>query len=67
MNEQDYETFMAMEAFGGGFVSALGSLAFKADATNLLRIKETWPEYYAEYKKLAEQDKARRASLGQGV
>lgn len=49
MNDRDMWTVDAMEAQGGSFVKALGNAARHADTQNLQKIKETWPEYWADY------------------
>ena len=51
MNDRDIWTIDAMEQQGGSFVKALGALVRHADLNNLDRIKEAWPEYWAEYEK----------------
>lgn len=38
-----------MEAYGGGFVQQLASLARRADLNNLTKIKTTWSEYWEQY------------------
>ena len=53
MNDQDYRTVQAMEQFGGSFVKALATACFHADAVNLKKIKDTWPEYWEQYEKTA--------------
>jgi len=49
MNDRDMWTIDAMESQGGGFVHALSILARRADPKNLQKIKDTWPEYWADY------------------
>ena len=49
MNDRDNWTVDAMEKYGGGFVKALAQCARQADSNNLLRIKQAWPEYWAQY------------------
>ena len=48
---RDQWTRDAMRQYGGSFVKLLGELAEHADAENLHRIKESWPDYWAEYEK----------------
>lgn len=48
-NDRDSWTVDAMHKYGGSFVKCLAELAEHADPENLKRIKETWPEYWAEY------------------
>lgn len=42
-------TVDAMEEVGGSFIKKLGALARTADAFNLQKIKDTWPEYWEDY------------------
>lgn len=49
MNEKDCNTVDAMEKYGGSFVKQLSLLARHADPINLQKIKDTWPEYWAQY------------------
>ena len=43
----------AMEMYGGSFVSALARTARYADDRNLMRIKDTWADYWKEYSDIA--------------
>ena len=54
---EDYDVIEAMVQLGGGFVSALGEAARRADEDNLERLKLAWPEYWARYTALAEKAK----------
>ena len=38
-----------MQRYGGSFVSKLGAALAHADIVNARKIKETWPEYWAQY------------------
>ncbi len=49
MNDTDFWTLEAMSTYGGSFVKKLADCARMADAENLLKIKATWPEYWAQY------------------
>ena len=57
--EEDHSEMLdvagAMTTYGGGFVKALAECMRRADRENLQKIKDTWPEYWAEYKKHAER------------
>jgi len=53
MASEDIDVLEAMKVYGGGFVKALAELGFRADAANLARLKAAWPEYWAEYTKIA--------------
>lgn len=55
MNEQDYKVIEAMNKYGGSFVKVLAQLAHRADPVNLQKIKDTWPEYWSQYTKMAEK------------
>lgn len=57
-NETDYWTIKAMKMYGGTFVQQLAVLAELADSQNLLKIKETWKNYWHEYGIAAEKLKA---------
>jgi len=46
----------AMRTYGGGFVSALGKALLCADEHNQQRIKNGFPEYWEEYKKIWKKD-----------
>jgi hypothetical protein len=39
----------AVNAFGGGFMTALGQAMAHADSENLAKIKRTWPDEWAQY------------------
>lgn len=54
MNEEDIKVVEEMAKFGGSFVQHLAELCWHADANNLQRIKDTWPEYWKQYKDMAE-------------
>jgi hypothetical protein len=59
--EEKFFVGEAMVKFGGSFVHQLGVMIRQADATNLQKIKKTWPEYWKEYLKkgMAEYEKGR--------
>lgn len=44
-----------MVEYGGSFVSKLGAAALAADPTNLRKIREAFPEYWANYLRMAQQ------------
>ena len=44
-----------MMEYGGSFVRKLGAAALVADEQNLRRIKSTWPEYWEQYARMAQQ------------
>ncbi len=49
----------AMRTYGGGFVMELGGLLMRADHSNQQKIKDCWPEYWAQYKDMAEKRKGK--------
>lgn len=55
MNEQDFAILQAMEKYGGSFVQQLAKLAHRADPNNFKLIKQTWPKYWEQYKKMSER------------
>lgn len=59
MTDQDYKVIGAMRTYGGSFVKALATCAAHADASNLAKIKATWPDYWQEYVAMVEQDEKR--------
>ena len=44
-----------MIEYGGSFVRKLGAAALVADSDNLAKIKQTWPDYWAQYSRMAKQ------------
>ena len=51
---EDWQVVQAMKHWGGGFVKQLATLFLHADKDNQRRIREAWPEYWAEYAAHAE-------------
>ena len=51
----DKKTIETMMEYGGSFVRKLGAAALVADDQNLRRIKNTWPEYWEQYTRMAKQ------------
>lgn len=51
----DKKTIETMMEYGGSFVCKLGAAALVADDQNLRRIKNTWPEYWDQYTRMAKQ------------
>lgn len=45
----------AMRLYGGSFVQALADAYLHADEDNARRIREAWPEYWAQYTDHAER------------
>ena len=56
MIDQDEKVLVAqaMIEYGGGFVKQLGVALMLADMDNQQKIKDTWPEYWEEFKKKGE-------------
>jgi len=46
---------LAMETYGGSFVKLIGQAMLHADATNLQKLAEAFPEYLEEYKKFVKK------------
>jgi hypothetical protein len=44
-----------MIEYGGSFVRKLGAAALVADQDNLAKIKNAWPDYWAQYGRMAKQ------------
>lgn len=51
----DKKTIETMMEYGGSFVRKLGAAALVADTENLAKIKATWPDYWAQYSRMAKQ------------
>jgi hypothetical protein len=49
----DYEIVETMIAYGGAFIRRLGQAWQSADTTNQRRLKDAFPEYWAEYEIIA--------------
>ena len=49
----DYDASVAMINLGGSFVQTLGLLYQLADDTNQQRLRDAFPDYFAEYRELA--------------
>lgn len=52
----------AMITYGGSFVVALGWAFRRADIVNRARLKAAFPEYWAEYRELAERKRQQRSA-----
>ena len=50
----------AMCQYGGGFVKSLSAMLLHSDAINTRIIKNAWPEYWKEYKKIALASKLKK-------
>lgn len=47
--EMDMKIADNMEKWGGGFVKALAECVRKADAFNMIKLREAFPEYFNTY------------------
>lgn len=56
MSDQDLEVVGAMEKYGGSFIVALAGAARCADAINLAKIKNTFPDYWWQYTEMAQNE-----------
>jgi hypothetical protein len=52
---KDSDVINTMIEYGGSFVRKLGAAAIVADSENLAKIKQTWPDYWAQYSRMAKQ------------
>jgi hypothetical protein len=52
---KDIDVINTMIEYGGSFVRKLGAAALVADTDNLSKIKQTWPDYWAQYSRMAKQ------------
>ena len=52
---KDFDVARTMIEYGGSFVRKLGAAALVADQDNLSKIKSTWPDYWAQYDRMAKQ------------
>ena len=52
---KDFDVARTMIEYGGSFVRKLGAAALVADQDNLAKIKNAWPDYWAQYGRMAKQ------------
>lgn len=55
MNITDRDVARVMVEYGGSFVSKLGTAALAADPANLKKIRDAFPDYWANYLRMAQQ------------
>lgn len=55
MNITDRDVARVMVEYGGSFVSKLGAAALAADPANLKKIRDAFPDYWANYTRMAMQ------------
>ena len=64
MNEREkYQVQRAMITFGGSFAHALGKALVCADQKNAQKIKETWPNEWAQYLQMAARADAIKSEM----
>ena len=51
----DRDVARTMQEYGGSFVRALGTAALAADPSNLKKLRDAFPDYWANYARMAEQ------------
>ena len=51
MTEELFKIVEAMEQYGGSFVKSLAVCFYRADANNLIKLQNAFPNYIEEYKK----------------
>ena len=51
----DRDVAKCMAEYGGSFVSKLGAAALAADPSNLKKLRDAFPEYWANYARMAQQ------------
>ena len=51
----DRDVARTMVEYGGSFVSKLGAAALAADPSNMKKLRDAFPDYWANYTRMAEQ------------
>ena len=51
----DRDVAKTMQEYGRSFVRALGTAALAADPSNLKKLRDAFPDYWANYARMAEQ------------
>ena len=51
MNQHDMNLKIAenMRTYGGSFVKALADCVLRADPSNLMKLRDAFPEYFSQY------------------
>lgn len=52
MNDEEFKIVERMEKYGGSFVKALSQCFYTADSKNFNLLKETFSEYWKQYKEM---------------
>lgn len=53
--DEKFYVVHGMRAYGGSFVKALAEAVERADVTNYVKLKYTFPEYWKKYYKLGKK------------
>lgn len=51
----DRDVARTMIEYGGSFVAKLGAAALAADASNMKKLRDAFPDYWANYARMAQQ------------
>ena len=51
----DRDVARCMVEYGGSFVSKLGAAALTADPSNMKKLRDAFPDYWANYARMAQQ------------
>jgi predicted oxidoreductase (fatty acid repression mutant protein) len=51
----DRDVARCMVEYGGSFVAKLGSAALAADPSNMKKLRDAFPDYWANYARMAQQ------------
>jgi hypothetical protein len=51
----DRDVARTMVEYGGSFVAKLGAAALVADPSNMKRLRDAFPDYWANYARMAQQ------------
>ena len=51
----DRDVARCMVEYGGSFVNKLGAAALTADPSNMKKLRDTFPDYWANYARMAQQ------------
>ena len=51
----DRDVARCMVEYGGSFVSKLGAAALVADPSNMKKLRDAFPDYWANYARMAQQ------------
>ena len=54
-SDEDYDMVDAMATYGGSFVKALAECIRRADHQNFAKLEATFPEYFEQYRKMANE------------